>query len=86
MRNITENVWNSTRGSGLYCVWVPVHDIGGDRLVAIWIDPALTAFQSCAPETSDGIGTAASHFAGRRKEDADLSAGEHLTSVLPRNS
>ena len=37
MPNITENLWNSTRDSSLYCAWVPVHDDGGDRLVAIWI-------------------------------------------------
>jgi len=62
MRNIAENVWNSTRGSGLYWVWVSVHDVGGDRLVAIWIDPALTAFKSCTPETSNGMDAAATHF------------------------
>ncbi|HWY06797.1 MAG TPA: hypothetical protein VNY24_08035 [Candidatus Acidoferrales bacterium] len=86
MPNITENLWNSTRDSSLYCVWVPVRDDGGDRLAAIWIDPALNAFKSCAPETSDGIGPAATHFAGPSEEDANLCAGEHLTSTLPRRS
>jgi hypothetical protein len=46
MRNITENLWNSTTRSSLYCVWIPFHDDAGDRLVAIWIDPALTAFRA----------------------------------------
>jgi hypothetical protein len=86
MRNITENLWNSTRGSNLYCVWMPVHTDGGDRLVSIWIDPALTAFKSCAHETPDGIGAAATRFAGHQEKDADLFAAERLTSVLPRHS
>jgi hypothetical protein len=86
MGNIMENLWNSTRDSSLYCVWVPVHDDGGDRLVAIWIDRDLTAFKSCAPETSDGIGTGATHFAGLHEEDVNLFAGEYLTSILPRRS
>jgi hypothetical protein len=85
MPNITENLWNSTRDSNLYCVWVPVHDDGGDRLAAIWIDRAMTAFKSCAPETSDGIGTAATHFAGPKEEDVNLFAGEHLPPILPRH-
>jgi hypothetical protein len=45
MRNLTDNLWNSTRGSNLYCVWVPVHDDGGDRLISIWIDPVQSAFR-----------------------------------------
>jgi hypothetical protein len=45
MRNYTENSGNSMTGSSLYCVWVPVHDDRGDRLVSIWIDPVLTAFR-----------------------------------------
>jgi hypothetical protein len=83
MRNITENLWNSTRGSKLYCVWVPVHADGGDRLVSIWIDPALTAFKSCAHKTPDGIGAAATRFAGHQEKDVDLFVAERLASVLP---
>jgi hypothetical protein len=86
MPNITENLWNSTRDSSLYCVWVPVRDDGGDRLAAIWIDRAMTAFKSRAPEPLDRIGTAATHFAGREEEDMGLFAGEHLPSILPRRS
>jgi hypothetical protein len=59
MRNIAEKLRNRITDSSLYCVWVPEHDDGGDRLVAIWIDPAMTAFKSCAPEITDGIGMAA---------------------------
>jgi hypothetical protein len=45
-RNTTENLGDSTTGSSLYCVWVPVHDEGGDRLMSIWIDRVLTAFEA----------------------------------------
>ncbi len=45
MRNRTDNLANSMTGSSLYCVWVPVHDDRGDRLISIWIDPVLTAFR-----------------------------------------
>jgi hypothetical protein len=45
MRNSAANFWNSTTGTGLYCVWVRVHDDGGDRLVSRWIDPATDRAQ-----------------------------------------
>jgi hypothetical protein len=72
MRNINENLWNPTTGSSLYCVWVPVHDDGGDRLVAIWIDLAMTAFKSCAPEISDGIGMSAVVAEQEQREEEKL--------------
>jgi hypothetical protein len=75
MRHISENFKNSTRVSGLYCVWVPVHDDGGNRLVSIWIDRAMTAF------TSDGSGTAATCFTEHQQEDVELVAEEHLPSI-----
>jgi hypothetical protein len=86
MRHLTETFLNSTRSSSLYCVWVPVHNHTGDRLVAIWIDPAMTAFKSSAPETSNGMGGAATNFAGHQEEEVHLSAGEHVTSILPPHS
>ena len=72
MRHFTENLWNSTRGSSLYCVWVRVQDVAQDRLVAIWIDPAMTAFKSCAPEVTDGIGTAAIAAEQEQREEEEL--------------
>jgi hypothetical protein len=81
MRNIMETLWNYTTGSHLYCVWVPVHEDGGDRLVSIWIDREMIAFKRCSSETSDGIGTAATGCAGQ-EEDVHPLAGEHLTSIL----
>jgi hypothetical protein len=86
IRNLTKNLWDSTTGSGLCCVWVLVHDDGGDRLVSIWIDLALTALRSCARETADGIGAAATRFAGHQKDDVELFAGDHLTPIHPRRS
>jgi hypothetical protein len=58
MRNTTENLENFATGASLYCVWVPVHDDKGDRLVSIWIDPALTAFKAQMEETTYEIGAA----------------------------
>ena len=86
MRIFNEELLNFTRNSNLYCVWVPVHDNVGDRLVAIWIDPAMTASQSFAAEISNGIDGAATHFAGHQEEDVHLSAGEHVTSILRPHS
>ena len=57
MRIITENLLNPTPNSSLYCVWVPVHDNGHERLAAIWIDRAMTASKSCAPESVNGTST-----------------------------
>jgi hypothetical protein len=85
MRNITKKLEDSTRGSNLYCVWVPVHDDAGNRLVAIWIDRAMTAFKSCAPQTLDGIGPDATHLAEPQEEDVNLFDAEHLTFILPRH-
>jgi hypothetical protein len=84
MRNIMDDFYNSATDSGLYCVWVLVHDDRGDRLVSVWIDRAMTAFKSSAPVTPDGAGTAESQFAGHR--DWDVLAGEHPTSIIPRCS
>jgi hypothetical protein len=86
MRNLMDNMWGATTGSNLYCVWVLEHDDEGDRLVPIWIDPALTAFKSCAGETSDRIDRAATPFTGHEGEGVNQFAAEHLTSILPRRS
>jgi hypothetical protein len=83
MRNITEKLQNSTKVSRLYCIWVTVHDDGGDRLVSIWIDREMAAFKGCARETSVGTGTAATRCAGHQEEDVHPLVGEHLTSILP---
>ena len=76
MRNLSDALRDATARSNLYCVWIPVRDERGDRLVAIWIDPAMTAFQSCAREASAGITTAPSRSAGHQEEEVDLSAGD----------
>lgn len=68
MRNLTDNRWNSTTGSPLYCVWIKVHDAGGDRLVSIWMDPAMTAFQPQAQEELCRTAAAENPFAGNEEE------------------
>jgi hypothetical protein len=37
---------------GLYCVWIRAHEGQHAPLVAIWIDPAMTAF---TPPAHDGL-------------------------------
>jgi hypothetical protein len=63
---------NSTRSSNLYCVWVPVQDGGRERLAAIWIDQAMSAFKSCAPEITDGIDTSAIATEQEEREEERL--------------
>jgi hypothetical protein len=55
MRNRTNDLGCSTTDMGLHCVWLRVHDDGGDRLISIWIDPTQTAFQA----QIEGLNTAA---------------------------
>jgi hypothetical protein len=45
MTNFTNNSEKFTARSGLYRVWVPLHDDGRPPLISIWIDPAMTAFE-----------------------------------------
>ena len=83
MRNITENFWNSTTGSNLYCVWVPVHADGGDRLVTIWIDRGLTAFQSQMQENPHDIDTTVQTHARHDEDRGDQYVAETLNFILP---
>lgn len=72
MPNIAENLLNSTPTSNLYCVWVTVQDGGHERLAAIWIDRAMTAFKSCAPEITDGVDTAGIVAEQEQREEEKL--------------
>ncbi len=36
---------NLIKRTGLYRVWVPLHDDGQAPLISIWIDPMMTAFE-----------------------------------------
>lgn len=40
--------------TGLYRVWVPLHDDGLAPLISIWIDPMMTAFepQACKEQVT----------------------------------
>jgi hypothetical protein len=68
MRNLADNLWNSETGSPLYCVWITVRDDRGDRLVSIWMDPAMTAFQPQAQEEFCGTATGENPLAGNEEE------------------
>jgi len=74
---------NSSTGSRPYCVWVPVHENGRDRLISIWIDPARTAFKSRPQESSCAIDAAAAPFGPKEKPDVDQRDAEDLYNVLP---
>jgi hypothetical protein len=79
----SRNFSNSSTGSRPYCVWVPVHENGRDRLVSIWIDPARAAFKSRLQEASGGIDAAATPLGPKEKPDVDQRDAEDLHKVLP---
>ena len=83
MFGFSRNFSNSSTGSGLYCVWVRVHENGRDRLVSIWIDPARTAFKSRLQEASCGIDPAATSLAPQERNDVNRFDAEDLHNVLP---
>ena len=86
MSNHDEKLFNVAKERSLYCVWVSMRNHAGERLVAIWIDPAMTAFKSCAPEISDEVDRTSNHFPEQQEKDVHLSAGEHATCILPPHS
>ena len=83
MSGFSPNFSNSSTGSRLHCVWVPVHENGRDRLVSIWIDPARTAFKSGLQDASRGIDAAAAPFGRQEKADVDQRDAEDMHKVLP---
>jgi hypothetical protein len=46
MRNFASNFEEIIIHRGLYRVWVPLREGNRERLVSIWIDPAMRAFES----------------------------------------
>lgn len=59
MANLKGNFAGFINRTGLYRVWVPLRDDGKGPLIAIWIDPAVTAFEPEArenPATVSSIG------------------------------
>jgi hypothetical protein len=59
MRDVANNFLDFTTGTRLYRVWVSEHCDGGERLVSIWTDPAMTVFELEFQDKADGIDTAA---------------------------
>ncbi len=45
MRNCANNFEELIIHSGLYRVWVPLHDDGKAPLISIWMDSAMGAFE-----------------------------------------
>ena len=79
MRTLPDTFWDFATRPTLYQIWVPLQDDGGVHLVSIWIDPALTAFQS-----SGRVATAANSLEGHEKDSTDRFDAEDLNSILPR--
>jgi hypothetical protein len=53
MCNNKNHFENSITHRGLYRVWLQTYENGTPRLVSVWIDPAMRAFQPQAtPETA----------------------------------
>ena len=46
MSHLTNNFEVHPSRAGLYCVWVPQRNGGRTRLVSIWIDSKMTAFEA----------------------------------------
>jgi hypothetical protein len=66
MRTLTDSFWDFATRPTLYRIWVPLHDDGEVPLVSIWIDPALTAFQSRVQ-----VATSAISLEGQEKDSTD---------------
>ena len=81
MRTLTEISWDIAKRPILYRIWVPLHDDGEVPLVSIWIDPALTAFQSRVQVTTSAIS-----LEGQAKDSTDQFLAEDLSSILPRRN
>lgn len=58
MANLKGNFEGFSNRTGLYRVWVPLHDDGQAPLISIWIDSTMTAFERQAheePATISGV-------------------------------
>lgn len=59
MTNLKGNFEGFINHTGLYRVWVPLHNDGQAPLISIWIDPKMSAFEVQAHEDQaamSGIG------------------------------
>ena len=83
MHNFAANFWNSMTGTGLYCVWVRVHDDGGDRLVSRWIDPATDHAQITTSKNDVWNRPGCYSLVRRGRDDVDLLDAEDPQYVLP---
>jgi len=77
MTNFTINGRDFTTHSGLYRVWVPLHNDGTPPLISIWIDPSIRAFEFCCDES--GTNAARTH----RPDSVSVTDSEDANSVFP---
>jgi hypothetical protein len=81
IRTLTDTFRDSATRPTLYRIWVPLHDGGEVPLVSIWIDPALTAFQSRVQVTTNAIS-----LEGQARDSTHQFLGDDLSSILPRRN
>jgi hypothetical protein len=91
MTNFTNNFEKFTARSGLYRVWVPLHDDGRAPLISIWIDPAMTAFERQQRHEDvefSGVsdGTIAEETEGSEGNINDATFGKVVKAAPPRIS
>ena len=79
MRNFASNFEEIIIHKGLYRVWVPLCEGNRERLVSIWIDPAMRAFESQG-ESRTGDATQESTIAA----DGDAQTVEEAGGQCPR--
>ena len=82
MHNFAPNSLNFKSGTGLYCVWVYVHEDGRDRLVSKWINPASTAVKSQLQGIASRIEQAVSSCEVLATADAGEPDAEHPKLAL----
>jgi hypothetical protein len=82
MFNKINNFENVAARRGLYCVWICAHEGPHAPLVSVWIDPAITSFESQgAREACDSEGVSTVSAKGYRQggDEDELREGERVT-------
>ncbi|HET8922109.1 MAG TPA: hypothetical protein VFN26_03830 [Candidatus Acidoferrum sp.] len=71
MRNVTSDHKNPDARQSLYCVWIQPSGLPDVRLVRVWIDRAMRAFESEFQEANCGAAMAASVPRAREDESTE---------------
>ena len=80
MTQFSNNFANCTTRTGLYRVWVPLHDDGRAPLISIWIDPTMTAFEQQQGLEEIGLSDVSDSAIAEEIEDSMRGMG-----VVPRS-